>query len=106
MSLLLYSYYEYEEAITIYAITIEAMTIEKKTIQAITMQAIPCRFSEKYSLWPRELHFQPAPPKVHPVAPREIHGCSQFWKRAGSEFPASGVWPLSLQPAGSGVWGA
>ena len=30
MSLLLYSYYEYEEAITIYAITIEAMTIEKK----------------------------------------------------------------------------
>ena len=42
------------------------------------------------------------PPKVHPVAPREVHGCSQFWKRAGSEFPAFGVWPLGPQPADAG----
>ena len=44
------------------------------------------------------LRFQPVPPKVHSVAPREVQGCSQFWKRAGSEFPDFGVWPL-------GVWG-
>ena len=30
------------------------------------------------------------------MAPREIHGCSQFWKRAGSEFPAFGVWALAF----------
>ena len=37
--------------------------------------------------------------------PGEVHGCSQFWNRAGSEFPAFGVWPLSPQLADSGVWG-
>ena len=44
----------------------------------------------------RWLHFQPAPPKVHPMVPREVHahGCSQLWKRARSEFPDLGVWPL------------
>ena len=51
------------------------------------------------------LHFQPLPPKVHPAAPRGVHGCSRFWKRAGAEFPALGVWPLGPRPAGSGVWG-
>ena len=49
------------------------------------------------------LHFQPVPPKVHPAAPREVHGCSRFWKRAGAEFPALGVWPLGPRPAGGGV---
>ena len=51
------------------------------------------------------LHFQPLPAKVHPAAPREVHGCSRFWKRAGAEFPALGVWPLGPRPAGGGVWG-
>ena len=45
------------------------------------------------------------PPKVHPVAPREVYGCSQFWKRAGAEFLAFGVWLLGPQPADSGAWG-
>ena len=52
------------------------------------------------------IHIQPVPPKVHPVAPRaEVHGCSQFWERAGSDFPAFGVWFLGPRPADSGVWG-
>ena len=45
------------------------------------------------------------PAKVHPAAPREVHGCGRFWKRAGAEFPALGVWPLGPRPAGGGVWG-
>ena len=53
----------------------------------------------------RGLHFQPVPPKVHPVAPREVHGCSRFWKRVGSEFLALDVWPLGPRPAGSGICG-
>ena len=45
------------------------------------------------------LHFQPVPPNVHPMLRREVHGCSQFWKRAGFEFPDFGVWPLGPRPA-------
>ena len=62
-------------------------------------------FEKVFTLRTQGLHFQPVPPKVHPVAPREVHGCSQFWKRAGSEFPAFGVWLLGLRPADSGGWG-
>ena len=43
------------------------------------------------------------PGKLHPMALREVHGCRQFWKRAGSEFLDFGVWPLGLRPADSGV---
>ena len=39
------------------------------------------------------------------MAPREVHGCSRFWKRAGAEFLALGVWPLGPRPAGGGGWG-
>ena len=53
----------------------------------------------------RGLLFQPVPPKVHPVAPSEVHGHSQFWKRAGSEFPDFGMWPLGPRLAASAVWG-
>ena len=53
----------------------------------------------------RGLHFQPVPPKVQPVASREVHRCSQFRKRAGSELLAFGVWPLGPQPVDSGVSG-
>ena len=39
------------------------------------------------------------------MAPREVYGCSQFWKGAGSDFLDFGVWPLGLRPADSGVSG-
>ena len=42
---------------------------------------------------------------MYPTAPREVHGCSQFWQRAGSELPLFGMWPLGPRPADSGAWG-
>ena len=74
----------------------------------ICLQQLPkysAVFEKRNTSRTRGLHFQPVPPKVHPVDPREVHGCSQFWKRAGCEFPAFGVWPPGPRPAGSGVWG-
>jgi len=77
--------------------------LEEGTIRTQILSAV---FEKVLTSRTRGLHFQPVPPKVHPVPPREVHGCSQFWKRAGSEFPAFGVWPLGPQPADSGVLGA
>ena len=39
------------------------------------------------------------------MAPREVYGCTQLWKRAEAEVKNFGVWPLGLQPAERGVSG-
>ena len=77
----------------------------KKLCPSNTGSIYSAVFEKRNTSRTRGLHFQPVPPKVHPVDPREVHGCSQFWKRAGCEFPAFGVWPPGPRPAGSGVWG-